>query len=130
MHKSIRLFVALLALMVGQVALADGVQLHIRMGLPTVLPPLVQIQPGVRVVQDLDEEVFFTNGYYWTQRDGNWYRARDHRGTWNYVRAERAPTGLTHLERGQYRRWQHDDQKRWPAPRRGHAPHWRPSDRR
>ena len=24
----------------------------------------------LRVVQDFDEEVFFTGGYYWVQRDG------------------------------------------------------------
>jgi hypothetical protein len=130
MNKLLRLSVGILALTIGQVAFADGVQLHLRMGLPSVLPPLVEIQPGVRVVQDFDQEVFFTNGYYWSQRDGNWYRTRDHRGTWNYVRPERAPVALTRLERGHYRGWQHDEHRSWPEARRNsRARHWRDSDR-
>jgi hypothetical protein len=106
---------------------ADGVQLRIQMGFPAVLPPLVVVQPGVRVVQDFDDEVFFTGGYYWVSRDGNWYRTRDHRGTWRYVRLDRVPSRLVHFHPGQYRRWQHDEGRGWPDyyphARRG-SPHW------
>lgn len=103
------------------------VHVQLRMGFPAVLPPLVVVQPGVRVVQDFDEEVFFIRGYYWVQREGNWYRARDHRGTWRYVRPGRLPNALVGHQPGQYRRWQHDERRSWPEEQRAKrgTRHWR-----
>ncbi len=67
-------------------------------------PPLVVVQPGVQVVQDLDDEVFFVDRVYWTRRGGRWYRSPDHRGRW--VLVERGiPPALVRLPPGQYRRW-------------------------
>jgi hypothetical protein len=130
MRKLILLAIGLLALATS--AAAKGVQVRVHMGFPAVLPPLVEVQRGVRVVQDFDEEVFFIGGYYWAQRDGNWYRARDHRATWTYVRPGLLPAALVRHEPGRYRRWQHDELKGWPEhqqARRG-ARHWRPEDHR
>jgi hypothetical protein len=116
----------LLALALPSATPADA-QVRIRLGFPAVLPPLVQVEPGVRVVQDYDEEIFFTRGYYWVQHDGSWYRARDHRGTWYLVRPGRLPPQLVRHEPGRYRRWQHDDHRSWPDARRAPrgARHWR-----
>jgi hypothetical protein len=130
MRKLLLLAVGLLAF--ANTAAAQDVQVRLRMGFPAVLPPLVEVQPGVRVVQDFDEEVFFVRGYYWARREGNWYRARDHRGTWLYVRPNLVPATLVGQEPGRYRRWQHDERKAWPDARhagRG-ARHWRPVDHR
>jgi hypothetical protein len=80
-----------------------------RMGFPAVLPPLVEVQPGVCVVQDFDEEVFFILDDYWVQRDGDWYRARDHRGAWRFVSPGRVPTALVRHEPGRFRHWQPDE---------------------
>jgi hypothetical protein len=131
MRKLMMLLVGVLFLASAHLALADGVRLRLSMGFPAILPPLVVIQPGVSVVQDFDEEVFFTGGYYWAQRDGNWYRARDHRGTWSYVRQGRVPVALVQHEPGRYRRWQHDDRRAWPDGQHTarNARHWRPADR-
>jgi hypothetical protein len=126
MFKLKLLVVGLVALASSAPALADGPQVRIRMGFPAILPPLVEVRPGIRVVQDFDEEVFFTGGYYWTQRDGDWYRARDHRGTWSQVRSDRLPRGLTREEPGHYRRWRHQEGRAWPDTshaKRG-ARHW------
>ena len=41
-----------------------GVSLHIDIGLP-VAPPLVEVQPGIQVVEGFPEEVFFSGGWYW-----------------------------------------------------------------
>jgi hypothetical protein len=38
--------------------------------LPAQLPPLVVVQPGISVVGDLDDEVFYADGYYWSRQDG------------------------------------------------------------
>jgi hypothetical protein len=120
---------SLIALAIPAAALAD-VKVQLQMGFPAVLPPLVEVGPGVSVVQDFDEEVFFTGGYYWVQRDGAWYRARDHRGTWRYVRQDRLPPALARQEPGRYRHWQHDERRTWPAAQqaKGHARHWTAAD--
>lgn len=73
--------------------------------LPERLPPLVVVRPGVRVVQDFDDEIFFVGGYYWLRRDNHWFRTRDHRGRWEYVPPGRAPGDLARFQPGQYRRW-------------------------
>jgi hypothetical protein len=101
------------------------VQLRIRMGLPTVLPPLVEVRPGLQVVQDYDDEIFFADGYYWMQRDGSWYRARDYRQRWSFVRPGGESRMLFGHQPGQYRRYQHDERRVWPDPDRRHTGrHW------
>ena len=73
-----------LVLLASVVALPAFAQVQISVQLPTITfsapPPLVVVQPGVQVVEDNDEEVFFVDNYYWVRRGPNWYRARDHRG--------------------------------------------------
>jgi hypothetical protein len=62
---------------------AEGVfETSITIALPPVLPPRVVVQPGVQVVEDLDEEVFFSGGWNWARRGDLWYRARDYRARW------------------------------------------------
>jgi hypothetical protein len=81
-------------------------QLRIQVGLPAVLPPLIVVQPGVQVVRDYDEEVFFTGGYYWVRRDNRWYRARDYRTQqWRFVEQRRVPVVIYRAEPGRYRHW-------------------------
>jgi hypothetical protein len=79
-----------------------GVQIHV--GLPAA-PPLVVVRPGIQVVENYDEEVFFTNGWYWTRRDNGWYRARAPRAAFVYVEPRRVPGGLVRIPPGQYRHW-------------------------
>lgn len=85
-------------------------QVHIAIPLPTITfhapPPLVVVQPGVQVVEDYDEEVYFADEYYWVRRDGRWYRTRDHRGGWVVVDGPRVPATIVHLPPGKYRRYQ------------------------
>jgi hypothetical protein len=76
--------------------------------LPIVLPQLVIVEPGIRVVPDIDVEVFQVNGYFWTQRDGRWYRSKNHRGGWVYM-DRGVPPGLRRMPPGKYKRWK-------PAP--------------
>ena len=108
-HRSLAVLVVL-AVLSPAIAIAQ-VQVRIQMNLPAVLPPLVVVEPGVQVVQDFDEEVFFVNGYYWIRRDGHWYRARDHRATWVYVEPRRVPPGLVRIPPGHYRHWRKEERK-------------------
>jgi hypothetical protein len=105
---------ALLALAAPAAASAQA-HLSIRIGLPAVLPPLVVVEPGVKVVQDFGEEIFFVDGYYWMHRDHRWYRAHDHRASWTFVEPRWVPAALVRMPHGYYRHWQAEHRH----------PHWR-----
>lgn len=89
---------------------AEGSSITLR--LPVLLPPLVVIQPGVSVVRDLDQEVFYSEGYYWARQDAEWYHARDPHGSWYRVERGRISPRLAQLPPGRYRNWRGDDRGR------------------
>jgi hypothetical protein len=86
------------------------VAVDVRIGFPSP-PPLVVVSPGVQVVPDYDEEVFFVDGWYWLRSDASWYRTRDYRGGWALVPARAVPVALVSLTPGQYRHWRKDQEK-------------------
>jgi hypothetical protein len=45
-------------------------------------PELVEVQPGIQVIYDYDQPVFFSDGFYWRQEGGIWYSSRVHTGGW------------------------------------------------
>jgi hypothetical protein len=70
----------------------------------SVPPPLVEVRPGVQVVENADDEVFFSAGYYWHRSpNGVWWRTRDHRGGWVLAPRRSVPRAVTRLPPGQYR---------------------------
>src|SRR5215831_786157 len=81
------------------------VQVHV--ATPTVrfeaAPELVEVEPGVMVVPEYDEEVFFVGGFYWYQSGGVWFRARDYRGGWVAMPPRRVPVRLVRITPGRYR---------------------------
>jgi hypothetical protein len=102
------------------------VSLHIDIGLPPA-PPLVEVRPGIQVVEGFDGEVFFNAGWYWCRRPGGWYRARSPRDRFDWVEARRVPAGLARMPRGHYRNWHHE-QEHGRGPGRmegGHGRHGR-----
>ena len=48
-------------------------------------PDLVVAAPGVRVIADYDEPIFFADGFYWWFYEGLWYRAGSYTDGWVYV---------------------------------------------
>jgi len=83
-------------------------QVQVRVTVPTVrfevAPPVVEVQPGVMVVRDYDEEVFLVDGRYWMRaRDGRWYRASDYRGGWVVVEPRVVPAPIVRLPPGRYK---------------------------
>ena len=48
-------------------------------GVAVSTPDLVEVSPGVQVVADYDDSVFYSDGFYWRYDGGNWYRS----GYWN-----------------------------------------------
>ncbi len=100
-----------LASLFGPVAARAQVGVRIDIGLPAA-PPLVVVQPGVKVVEGFNEEVFFTNGWYWCRRGDAWYRARTPRSQFVWVEPRRVPVALVRIPEGRYRNWHHERAER------------------
>ena len=47
-------------------------------------PDLVTVSPGVQVIADYDEPIFYTDGFYWRFYDGLWYRSSNYATGWYY----------------------------------------------
>ena len=101
--RTIILCVAALIGLPGAAAAQPSVDIHVE--LPMVLPRLVVVSPGVQVVPEVQEEVFFHDGWYWVRRDASWYRSRNHRGQWVLVPTRTVPSRLVALPPGKYRNW-------------------------
>jgi len=82
------------------------------LSLPAVLPPLIVVRPGFSVVQDLDDEVFYADDYYWARRDAHWYHARDPHGAWARVEHGRVPPAFVQSPPGRYRHWRGEERGR------------------
>lgn len=81
-----------------------------------VQPPLVQVQPGIQVVPQSQDEVFLHDGWYWTRRGGRWWRARDWRGGWAVMEPRYVPAPLYRIPEGRYRMWreeQREQRREW-----------------
>jgi len=65
-----------------------------------VEPDLVEIQPGIQVIYDYDQPVFYSDGYYWRQDGGIWYSSRVHTGGWG--RVERPPERFRTIQTSAY----------------------------
>ncbi len=91
---------------------ASAQQVNVQVELPSISfstqPVLVEVAPGVQVVPDSDDEVYFVDNYYWHHRGPNWYRTREHTGGWLLVEPRLVPRTIVTYEPGRYRRW-HDD---------------------
>jgi hypothetical protein len=77
-------------------------------------PELIQIDPGVMVVADADEPLFYAEGHYWLYRDGYWLRSNDYRRGFVRVELSYVPQRIRVIDRPQtyvqYRRHhQHRD---------------------
>lgn len=94
-----------LALLLSPGLAEAQVNVRIELGLPAA-PQLVVVQPGVQVVADHDDEVFFTDGRYWLRRGDAWYRAPRAQAAFVHVEARLVPAVLVTLTPGRYRRWQ------------------------
>jgi hypothetical protein len=83
-------------------------------------PELVTIGPGVQVVADADEPLFYSRGYYWLYRDGYWFRSDSYRGGFARIDFVYVPGELRVIDRPQlyvqYRRHLGRDLHARPAP--------------
>ena len=91
------------ALLVPAYALGQ-VNLSITLPLPPV-PPLVVVSPGVQVVENFQDEVFFHSGFYWARRDDRWYRAATPHASFAPVEVKVVPAELVKIPPGHYKHW-------------------------
>jgi hypothetical protein len=100
----------LAALLVSAPVLDAGgeVRVNVNLGPPPIVvaqPPEVVMVPGsdVYFVPDVDYDVFFYNGFWWSPRGDRWYRARAYNGPWRVVARRVIPPPLFRVPRD-YRR--------------------------
>src|SRR5690606_20551247 len=68
----------------------------------TVAPTtLVAVSPGVWVVYDYPEPVFYSNNYYWWWNGRTWYKSRYADDGWVAVTVTALPTPLRQVQRPQ-----------------------------
>ena len=54
-------------------------------------PNLVYVSPGVQVIEDYDEPIFYSSNMYWRYDGGVWYQSRYHTSGWVRVASPPAP---------------------------------------
>ena len=59
-------------------------------------PDLVTVSPGVQVIADYDEPIFYSDGFYWRYYGGAWYRSNYYTGGWVYARP---PVAVLRIDR-------------------------------
>ena len=60
-------------------------------------PELIEVEPGVRVVADYDEPVFYNDGFYWRYDGGVWYRSPYYNRAW--IRVSTVPLAVRRIDR-------------------------------
>lgn len=80
-------------------------------------PELIEVSPGVQVIADADEPLFYSDGYYWLYRGGTWLRSDSYRGGFVRVEIRYVPQRIRTIDQpqvyAQYRRRHgHDQQAR------------------
>jgi len=110
------------------------VDVHINIPLPPPIPfigpPHVVVLPGTDVyaVPDIEEEIFFREGWWWRHWDNRWYRSRHHDHGWAYYNGH--PSwfrGIPHDWRDHYRSrvWRGHPWDHRPIPHHDLDRHWR-----
>jgi len=59
-------------------------------------PDLVYVAPGVQVIADYNEPIFYADNFYWRFYGGTWYRSSVYTGGWVYASP---PQAVLRIER-------------------------------
>lgn len=60
---------------------------------------LAYVGPGLWVVTDYDDPLFYSDGYYWLYRDGVWLRSATYGGSYVRVSARIVPGPVRRIDR-------------------------------
>jgi len=81
-------------------------------------PDMAEVSPGVQVVADYDEPVFYADNYYWRNDGGRWYRSNYYNRGWidasppSVVAHIEAPMRYRHYRPAGYVSRRHDNRGR------------------
>lgn len=89
---------------------------HIRIGVP--MPPHIEFSAPPRLVvvpetyvyvaPDVEEEIFFSDGWWYRPWEGRWYRSRHHNSGWQHYRS--TPSFYSHVPNN----WRNDyNERHW-----------------
>lgn len=84
------LFLELVMVSPGPAMAEVNIDFNIGTPLPPAItftsPPELIVLPEthVYVAPDLDDDIFFHNGWWWRQWEGRWYRSREYKSGWSY----------------------------------------------
>lgn len=122
-YRVLRLFVLIVALCAfgGTKGVLAEVRVNINIGPPMIMvaePPAVVMIPGLEVyfVPQLEFDVFFYNGYWWSPRGNRWYRSRVYNGPWVVIDRHYVPAPVYRVPkdyRNRYDREQHIPYGEW-----------------
>ncbi|ACM19332.1 hypothetical protein Geob_0970 [Geotalea daltonii FRC-32] len=91
MKKSVLAAILLALAIAVPIPAMAGINVNVGISLPPLIafssPPEVLVIPettGVYVVPDVEDELFFWNGWWWRPWDGRWYRSRAYNRGWVY----------------------------------------------
>jgi hypothetical protein len=82
------LFLALICAAPQPMMAGVNVGIHISLPHPIMYsgsPQMIVLpETNVYVVPDMEEEIFFYDGWWWRPWEGRWFRSRDYRSGWNH----------------------------------------------
>lgn len=92
-----------------------NVDLNVNIGPPPIVvpaPPAVVLMPnyGVYYVPEVEFDVFFHNGYWWSPRGDRWYRSRDYNGPWRIIERRYVPRAVVRVPRDYRGKYGHERQ--------------------
>lgn len=118
-------FYGLLILLYLVVVIVGTVQAEINVNLNIGPPPIVVSAPpevvmmpesGVYFVPDVNYDVFFYNGYWWSPRGDRWYRASRYNGPWGVIQRSYVPVHLVKVPKNYrvvYQKERHINYGQW-----------------
>ena len=135
------LFSAILIVVITVFPVISMARVDVRMNVPLpppipfIAPPHVVVLPGTDVyaVPDVEEEIFFRQGWWWRHWDNRWYRSKTHDRGWVYYQGYPAwHKGIPHDWRDNHRNrmwngrpWNHHPVNHGDLDRHWRGGHWR-----
>ena len=86
----------LFVLVAGAAATACTATGSARYSASATMPTMVYVSPGVQVIEDYDEPVFYSSNVYWRYNGGVWYQSRAYTGGW--VRVSTPPAAIVRIQ--------------------------------
>jgi hypothetical protein len=96
MRKDFRSVWFVVAIAAGVPACMASGSAHYSASATATMPTMVSISPGVQVIEDYDEPVFYSSDAYWRYDGGVWYQSHTYTGGWARVSA--APPAIVSIQ--------------------------------